>query len=204
MLALDNSQRPRAASASLPSELDELTLARAMKRDEVACRALFRHYKDKVFAFLWRMLRCRATQAEIEELLQETFLRVFRGLPQFSPTGSARLSTWILTIATRVARSALRRRRPSGLPMNEILSTPASEDRTDDYAKARELSALLVRAIEQMQPEYRAVFLLREYHELSYDEIAAALDVAVGTVRSRLSRARLGLRGALEEVDHVS
>src|SRR5512147_89003 len=101
------SHRPPPARA----ELDELTLRRARRGDEAAFRALVTTYQDQTYAFLWRMGGARAARAWAEDLLQETFVRVFRARPGFDEGGAARLSTWILTIAARLALKELGRRR---------------------------------------------------------------------------------------------
>src|SRR4051812_49404701 len=93
--------------AGHPKELDELTLKRAQRGEPAACRRLVETYQRAVFAILSRMLSPRGRRARVEDLAQETFLRVFRALPQFSPGGPARLSSWILTIATRLALDEL-------------------------------------------------------------------------------------------------
>lgn len=191
--------KPPPSSVEARPELDALTIARAQRRDETAYRALFRHYKDLVFSFLWRMLGPRAGQPLVEDLLQETFLRVFRGLSGFSLDGPARLSTWILTIATRLALNELRKSTPTMLPL-EAASLVESNKRADEESDLRSLGARLQKEIEQLDPQYRVVFLLREYHDLSYEEIAKALEIELGTVKSRLARAREALRDALKEL----
>jgi RNA polymerase sigma-70 factor, ECF subfamily len=185
-------------------ELDDLTLAHARRGEEQACRALFRRYQGPVFALLWRMLGHRASLPLVEDLTQETFLRVFRGLAGFSTEGPARLSTWILTIAARLARNELRRQRsaPAISPDAEATARVESADRADEYAERRALGALIARELDRLDPQYRAIFLLREYHDLSYEEISRALDIEMGTVKSRLSRAREALRQALEGHRH--
>jgi RNA polymerase sigma-70 factor, ECF subfamily len=186
-------------TASPPAELDELTLARAQRGDARARRDLVLRYQRPVFALLSRMLYGRAANQPVEDLAQETFLKVFRALPGFDRHGSARLSTWILTIATNLAIDELRRRR---LPTDALspADEPASTAATDADAERRRLADVLRRAIDDLPPEYRAAFLLREYHEFEYTEIASNLQIDLGTVKSRLSRARAALRRSLEEV----
>jgi len=173
------------AQVMAPDELDELTLKRAQRGDDRACRELVRAYERRVFALLGRLLG-----RDVEDLAQETFLRVFRALPAFSPAGPARLSTWILTIATRLALDELRRKRPQ---------LPAPDASLPPEAEARALGRAIERAVAALAPDFRAAFLLREYHGLEYDEIARALEVDLGTVKSRLSRARAALREALKD-----
>jgi RNA polymerase sigma-70 factor, ECF subfamily len=183
-------------------ELDELTLMRARRGDEAAARALFDRYKDVVFRFLWRMVGPRAGVAVVEDLTQDTFLRAFAALDRFVDAGPARLSTWLLTIATRVGLNELRRRRRRGgtgaveLDQEALASTA----RTDEASERNLLGARIARALEQLPHDQRAVFILRDYHDLSYQEIATALEVELGTVQSRLSRARAALRESLGDV----
>ena len=186
-------------TASPPAELDELTLARAQRGDARARRDLVLRYQRPVFALLSRMLHARTGHQPIEDLAQETFLKVFKALPGFDRHGAARLSTWILTITTNLAIDELRRRR---LPTDALApgDEPASSAATDADAERRRLADVLRRAIDDLPPDFRAAFLLREYHEFEYTEIASNLQIDLGTVKSRLSRARAALRRALEEV----
>jgi RNA polymerase sigma-70 factor (ECF subfamily) len=178
-------------------ELDELTLRRAQRGEREACRALVARYQRPVFALLSRLLHRRG--ADLEDVAQETFLRVFRALPGWRSDGPARLSTWILTIATRLALDELARRPLQLAPLERALDMPAGTGADADLER-RAVGAAIERAIAALGPDHQAVFLLRELHELDYDEIARALDIDVGTVKSRLSRARAALRTALAEV----
>jgi RNA polymerase sigma-70 factor, ECF subfamily len=184
-------------------ELDEVTLRRAQRGDQAACHALVRCYERRVFALLSRMLGA-GDRALVEDLAQGTFLQVFRSLERFAPLGPARLSTWILTIASRRAIDALRRRPadaagPVSSPEVGVVSAGA-----DEQAWRRQLGRALEAAVADLAPDHRAAFLLREYHGLDYADIARALEIDVGTVKSRLSRARAALRRALAEVHHGS
>jgi RNA polymerase sigma-70 factor (ECF subfamily) len=182
-----------------PAELDELTLARAQRGDARARRDLVDRYKRPVFALLSRMLYQRGQHEALEDLAQETFLRVFKALPKFERGGPARLSTWILTIATNLAIDHLRRRRVPTDALGEG-HEPVADGAADEDAERRRLADVLRRAIDDLTPEFRAAFLLREYHEFEYTEIASTLQIDLGTVKSRLSRARAALRRSLEEV----
>ncbi len=166
---------------------DELTLRRAQRGDERAWRDLIARFTRPVHALIWRMLAGRARD-RVEDLVQETFVRVLRALPGFDPGGPASLSTWILTIATRLTLNELRR--PELMRSTE---EPAGEG---DVAR-RELGAAIAKSIAALPADQRAVVVLREYHGLDYAEIAAALELDLGTVKSRLSRARAALRAAL-------
>jgi RNA polymerase sigma-70 factor (ECF subfamily) len=178
-------------------ELDEITVRRAQRGEPDACRALVERYQVRVFALVGRMLG--PGRAAVEDVAQDTFLAVFRTLAGFTPAGPARLSTWILTIASRRAIDELRRPR---LIADADVTAIAGSARGDDAARRTEVAAAVERAVLALAPEYRAAFVLREYHDLGYDEIARALDIDLGTVKSRLARARQALRAALAEVHH--
>lgn len=192
-------EAPDGERAGGREELDELTLRRAQRGDDDACRALVLRYQTPVFALISRMLG-PARPGLVEDLAQETFLQVFRALSSFAPLGPARLSTWILTIASRRAIDELRKR-PEPLEPLEADRLPGGE-RADQAVRRREIAVAIARAVGQLGPGYRAAFLLREYHGFDYADIARALDIDVGTVKSRLARARAALREALAEVHH--
>jgi RNA polymerase sigma-70 factor, ECF subfamily len=187
------------APAEAEGELDDVTLARAARGDQAAARSFFEHHHRSVHAFLWRMLAPRASRAVVEELTQDTFLRAFAALPRFQPGGTARASTWLLTIATRVALNELRRakRKPEAAVDVDLIALPGGA-RPDDEAERRVIGSILARAIGELPADARAVILLREYHDRSLDEIARALELPIGTVQSRLARARAALREALK------
>ncbi len=186
---------PRGGAAD---ELDDVTLARVVRGDEAAARVMVDRYAPRVFALVGRMLPGR-DHATLEDLAQDTFLQAFARLAAFDPHGPARLSTWLLTIAARRAIDELRRR-PRAEPRAEV--ERISADTADAETHRRQLRAALERALADLGPELRAAFLLREYHDLSYQDIADALQIELGTVRSRLARARDALRAALTEVAH--
>ncbi len=182
-------------------ELDDVTLARAQRGEPLAWRALVEHYQVAVFGLLGRMLG-GDRRAQVEDLAQDTFLAVFRQLAGFSALGPARLSTWILTIASRRAIDELRRRPPSPLALVDIVAGRSDRDRGDAALTRRQVAVAIDRALAELAPDYRAAFVLRELHGLEYVEISRALEIDLGTVKSRLARARAALRAALAEVHH--
>ncbi|MEM6294325.1 MAG: sigma-70 family RNA polymerase sigma factor [Myxococcota bacterium] len=196
-------QPPPARPQRCP-ELDELTIASAQRGNPRARRALVERYQRPVLSLVARMMRGRADATMVEDVAQETFLRVFRALPKFDRNGPARLSTWILTIASHRTIDELRRRRLDTRPLeSSSASHLASPGRADETAERKMLATVIARAVDDLAPEYRAAFILREYHGLEYAEIATALCIDLGTVKSRLNRARKRLRAALEEVYHA-
>ena len=179
----------QAAAAARPSEpLDEVTLRRAQRGDQRAWRDLIDRYQQPVHALIYRLLAGRARH-RVEDLTQETFVRVLRALPRFDPAGPASLSTWILTIATRMTLNELRRPEAAGLERE-----PEAAERADVDAERKRLGAAIAAGVAQLPDQQRAVLVLREYHDLDYAEIAGVLELDVGTVKSRLSRARAALR----------
>jgi len=180
-----------AAAARATEPLDELTLRRAQRGDEQAWRALIARFQHPVHALIWRLFAGRARH-RVEDLVQETFVRVLRALPDFDPAGPAALSTWILTIATRLALNELRRPEATALA-----AEPAGHERTDQATERQRLAAAIAACIAELPETQRVVLVLREYHELDYGDIASMLELELGTVKSRLARARVALRDGL-------
>lgn len=187
--------------SSAPAELDEITLRRAQRGDEQAFRALVERYQRPVFDLVYRMLNHTPLESRVEDLTQETFVRVYGALERYREDGPARLSTWILTIATRLTLNELRRTRRKLVPLSEAAGLEVGAD-GESALRQRQLGRALVHAIAGLEEKQRAVVLLREYHGLEYAEIAEALQIGVNTVKSRLARARTSLRQALREVQH--
>jgi RNA polymerase sigma-70 factor (ECF subfamily) len=185
---------PAAATARTLPALDELTLRRAQKGDERAWRDLIAAFERPVHGLIWRLLAGRARH-RAEDLTQETFVRVLRALPTFDPAGPASLSTWMLTIATRLTLNELRRPETQ-----EINSEPLAEERTDAASERQRLGAAIARGVASLPDAQRAVFVLREYHDLDYQDIADVLELDLGTVKSRLARARSALREQLGDL----
>jgi RNA polymerase sigma-70 factor (ECF subfamily) len=172
--------------------LDLAWLARARAGDPQAFRVLYEHCADLVHRFLLRML---GDPAAAEDALQETFVRVLRGLRGFDPAGPARLTTWVLTIARRVALSgALAERRARRREEVALEAVPRTQPSGE---QATLLRRALAEAVTALPPPQRSVFVLRETQALSYEEIAAIEETDVGTVKSRLHRARVALQAAL-------
>lgn len=180
-----------------PSELDDVTLERARRRDRDACRAFVVRYQGLVFHTASRVLGRAAP--ELEDVAQDAMLKCLDALPGFDPKGSAKLSTWIATITARTAIDALRARRVV-VPLDALRDARAAQQSEPDAAlgDAQE-RARLAKAMEGIGPDQRAVMVLRVEHDLGLDEIARALKIEVGTVKSRLARAKQALLAALGE-----
>ena len=182
--------------ASAPRPIEGSLVARAQSGDRVALTQLVLRNQRQVGGLLRRMLGPAGLDALTEDLAQETFIRAFRALDRFDPNGPATFSTWLLRIASRLAINELTRKRPERAPTGSLgsASTPESE-----HGRKR-MGQAIATAVGELPPPFRAAFLLREYHGLDYAEIARMLDLELGTVKSRLSRARRLLRERLEGV----
>jgi RNA polymerase sigma-70 factor, ECF subfamily len=176
---------------SVPDETDANARKCALREDRAAFRALVVAHQHAVHAVLAQLL-FRGAVADVDDLAQETFLRVHRALPRFEDHGPGRLKKWIVTIAARVAIDHLRRKR---LPLESFDETvhrlPSRE--ADELAQFRRLGQRVEAALAELGAEQRSVLVLRQLHGLEYQEIADALQIDLGTVRSRLHRARAKL-----------
>ena len=186
----------RAATAlrSTPAsraELDDLTLRKAQQGERSALDALVERYHPVVHALVWRMA-CAQGESHVADLVQDSLIRVLKNIARFDPAGRARLSTWILTITTRVVLND--RRRDSS---RDVKIEPAGYVDPATAAAELEISIAIAKAVVELPEAQRIAFVLREYHDLDYAEIANVLDVDVGTVKSRLSRARVAVRETL-------
>ena len=160
---------------------------------------LVRRYEKSVFALVARLL-CSRAPAAVDDVAQEVFIRVIRGIHRFDPAGPARLSTWILTVTTRTCLNAMRGQRHRDTSLDGRSDDGTAHDPAaspEQMVIDRERSDNIESAMAALPAEMRAVLVLRAYHDLDYPEIAAALELEVGTVKSRLSRARTALRAAL-------
>jgi RNA polymerase sigma-70 factor (ECF subfamily) len=174
------------------AELDRATLVRAQRGDPIAFRAFVVRYERPVFALLSRLL---GPGRDVEDLAQETFLRAFRALPRFDLDGRARPSTWLLTIATRLALDEKKKRK---LPVEPLHHDSAPDDRSPERSAARtELARAIARAADELPDDQRAAFVLSEFHGLSHAEIGEVLSAPEATIKTRLFRAREKLKQAL-------
>ena len=181
--------RPTPASRA---ELDDLTLRRAQQGERAALDQVVERYHPMIHALVWRMA-CARGDAHVADLVQDSLVRVLQHIARFDPAGPARFSTWVLTIATRVVLNDRRR----DVTRDHKLE-PASCIDPATAAADVELGVSIAKAVLELPEAQRIAFVLREYHDLDYAEIAKVLEIDVGTVKSRLSRARSAVRDALE------
>jgi RNA polymerase sigma-70 factor (ECF subfamily) len=196
---------PSAKDLHALSDREVVELARAGK--EAAYRELLRRYERPVFSLIYRMVRDRALA---EDLAQETFIKVLNALDTYRP--EYKFSSWIFKIANNAAIDQLRKRGVETLSLNgapdartademeatALQARDGSESPLEEL-EARELGAAIEVAIGRLRPEYRSCILLRHVEGRSYEEIADALDLPLGTVKTYIHRARHELREFLAE-----
>lgn len=175
---------------------DDASLVQRLRRgDPRAFEDLVIAHQHRVFGVAIRIL---GNRAEAEDLAQEVFLRVHRAIGEFR--GEAKLSTWLYAIASRLCLNRLTsgERRIARHGDEELARLASAAGSPVEEAERSELEAALHRAIGELGEERRIVVVLRDLEGLSYEEIAEALELELGTVRSRLHRARMDLREKLE------
>jgi len=191
--------------ANLP---DADVVALAQRGRDAAYRELIRRYERPVFSLVFRMVRDRELA---EDLSQDTFIKVLQHIDRYRP--EFKFSSWLFKIANNVAIDHLRRRQldtvsmdgsPHAMTSDAVEATSFDISSRDESAldrmEARELGSAIETAIAQLRPEYRACILLRHVEDKSYEEIAATLDLPLGTVKTYIHRARHELRGLLEHL----
>lgn len=183
------------AVAAPARELARAVVVRIQRGDPRAFGLLVAQYQERVHAFVLRM--CGGNDALADDMAQETFLRVFRSMHGFDFDGSARLSTWIFTIATRTVIDDRRRAWSRVLCSEDIQDVVDRAPGPERYTEANLLRRRVDRALLDVAEPLRAAFVLRVFAELSEEETAAVLGVELGTVKSRLSRVRDHLRRAI-------
>jgi len=185
---------------------DEQLVWRVRSGDMQAFGVLVGRYQDRIFNLVLRMCSRRA---EAEELAQDVFLRALERIDQFK--GRSRFYTWLFRIAANLAISHRRRsRRIRFYSMDSIDDDPAPgqaltaetaerrEANPADAAIAAETQAIVAAALEEMDEPFRIVLVLRDMQDMDYAEMAEVLGIPVGTVKSRLFRARCLMRERLE------
>jgi RNA polymerase sigma-70 factor (ECF subfamily) len=169
----------------------------ARHADRGAFARLFRHFAPRVKAYL---LRLGADEAAAEDLMQEVMLTVWRRAPTYDPS-LAGVSTWIFTIARNRRIDALRRNgRPAG-ELDDPSLRPEPPTTPDDFAAAQQWEEKIAAAIEELPREQAEMLRLAYFDDRSHSDIATALNLPLGTVKSRLRLAIARLRSIFESED---
>jgi RNA polymerase sigma-70 factor (ECF subfamily) len=199
-------------SAALPTTrerlkaLDDAGVVEAfLGGDERGFQELVERYQTRLLNFVFRTIGDRE---RAEDLVQEVFIRVYRHLHRFDR--SKKFSTWIYTIASNLAKNELRNRSRNPLVLFQTLRGNASDEedrplqfedtssRPDDLYRKRHLRQLVDQTVAALPEHHRQVFVLRELEGKSYEEIAEITNCNLGTVKSRLNRARTAFAAIIE------
>lgn len=165
---------------------DRELVERARAGERAAFDLLVERYQRRLLRLVLRLLR---DQAEAEDVVQETFLRAYRALPRFR--GDAAFYTWLYRIALNGARNTILRRRQRAAPAPSQLPAPVREIGTpESMLLSKQVMQTIDAALEALPLELRTAIVLREIEGLSYEEIAQIMECPLGTVRSRIFRAR--------------
>lgn len=177
-------------------ERERQLITRARTGDRVALRELVDLHKDRLFAFIWRMVR---DHHEAEDVCQDAFLKAFASFDTFS--SEFRFSTWLFTIGYRVCLNRLRRKRGTAREIDFSAMADPDGKVASEVAESEEagrIRGLVWSAVDQLSPPQRAAVLLFYRHEFGCQEIARVLELPLATVKSHLHRARGRLREILE------
>ena len=194
------------SAVDLANATDQDVVSWAREGHEAAYRELVRRYQRPVFSLVYRMVRDRELA---EDLTQETFIKVLNAIDRYRP--EFKFSSWIFKIANNAAIDHLRRKELDTLSLEggPDATTPDRVQATSlqvgdvgesplEELEARELGSAIEQAIARLRPEYRSCIIMRHVEGRPYDEIAEALDLPLGTVKTYIHRARAELRDYLE------
>ncbi len=189
-------------------DADELLIERIKAGDMAAYNVMvIRHY-DRIFS---RVLQLLNNKQDAEEVTQDAFIRAHRGLENFR--GDASFSTWLYQIATNLAHNRywywFRRKRDQSISLDQsqcedgslILENvmPCADENPAEAVVTQEFVDRVSACMQYLNDKHKEVLILRNVKNLTYDEIAQHLEISVGTVKSRIARARESLRGLLGE-----
>lgn len=189
---------------ALRAASDTEVVDRFLTGEERAFQELVERYEVRLLNFIYRTIGDRE---RAEDLVQEVFIRVYRHIHRFDT--SKKFSTWIYTIASNLAKNELRNRSRNPLILFQTITGAKTEDerplqfedstsRPDDLFQKRHLRALVEETVAQLPEHHRQVFVLREIEGKSYEEIAEITHCNLGTVKSRLNRARNAFAAIIE------
>jgi RNA polymerase sigma-70 factor (ECF subfamily) len=195
-----------AAPKDMSADTGDLSLVRRVQAgDRAAFDLLVLKYQHKVVKLVMRYVR---NPADAEDVAQEAFIKAYRALPQFR--GDSAFYTWLYRIAINTAKNALvsRDRNPVGFELDAHAADDGSDlsgrlrdpDTPEGLALSEEIRNIVDNAIAALPEDLRTAIVLRELDGMSYEEIAASMKCPVGTVRSRIFRAREAIDGRLREV----
>ena len=180
---------------------DKELILRFQQGDELAYVELVNRYRNRLINFVFRFV---GSFEEAEDIVQDTFVKLYQKKDYYRPINE--FSTWIFTIASNLAKTELRKRKRrkvsylSQIGMQEKDFDIPVEDTTDEETVGKYTESQIQDAIQSLQLHFRTALILRDIEELSYEEISKILDVPLGTIKSRINRARLQLQEKLKHV----
>ncbi len=194
---------PRQKPVSRDELTDEELMLRVQDGEKACYDVLVRRYKMRLFNFILRMVG----QPDVaEEIAQDAFVRAYIHADKYRTI--AKFSTWLYTIATNLVRNRFRKKKRTPLILSLFYKSDDDDEHTfeiadtapnpEELAVNRDLEELIAEASAQIPEKYRIPFLLREVNQLSYEEIRAVTGLKLGTVRSRINRARGHFRRIIE------
>jgi len=170
---------------------DKELMERFLRGELEGFNLLVKNYKVRLFGLLYRLL---GNKEEAEDILQETFLRVYKEKERYDFNYS--FSTWIYTIALNLCKNEYKKkRRAKLLSLDTLFNRP--DLNSENFGNKNRLSSILERTIRSLPLKYKSAFVLRDVDQLSYEEVALSLNIPVGTVKSRVNRARRILKKKL-------
>lgn len=182
---------------------DRRLIADSLSGKSAAFGALVRRYQDRLFNTVYRLLD---NAEDAQDVVQESFISAYQSLGSFK--GDSLFFTWLYRIAMNAAISLKRKKRAAVSldtgSKHDLVIDPldqSQDNQPSDAIERREDEKRLQAGLNRLSPEHRAVIVLKDLEDMRYEDIAVALDVPIGTVRSRLHRARLELREMLEKDD---
>jgi len=180
---------------------DEELILRFQDGDEQAYTELVHRYRDRLMSFVFRFI---GEMEKAEDIVQDTLLKLYTHRHYYR--NIAKFSTWIYTIAGNLAKTELRRKKRHRVTNLSQMGTeeseyilPSVEPETGETAQGHFAEKQIQKAIQELPLHFRTVIILRDIQELSYEEISNIVDVPLGTVKSRINRARLQLQQSLKE-----
>jgi len=183
-------------------QTDQQLVDQVFKGNKHAFDLLVLRYQHRILALVSRFIR---DQSEVEDVCQEAFIKAYKALPKFR--GDSAFYTWLYRIAINTAKNHMvtKGRRPPGTDVDlgdadlaELPSELVDSGSPEDKLSSNELHLLINNAIEELPEDLRTAFTLREFGGLSYEEITQIMDCPVGTVRSRIFRAREALDAVID------
>jgi RNA polymerase sigma-70 factor (ECF subfamily) len=188
------------SDASEIRDLADVDLVRRIAAgEEAALTILYGRYAAQVLGFL---STTASDGADAEEVLQDTFVAVWKGARHFR--GESRVRTWLLGIARHRMRDRRRRRRLEAEPLNALDDLRDPRAGPEDAALARLSAAELAKLVGKLSPRQKSILSLSFVQELSYQEMADVLGISIGTVKSRLNNAKHALAGLLTRAAETS